>query len=165
MWWSVKKIEHLCGGEAVPSQAVSVLFFSWNGSDTYLNRADSRMSYCYQKAAALGSELSPMCRGTTKPTERPGFPVCSHARMFQAIRGPSCQQQLVEVWEQAYQDLRRSLGEGVWDRVQPSSGPFLLWSVGMYLASYFKVPCLPDPWIQNLRPQIISMKHFLETLS
>lgn len=44
----------------------------------------------------------------------------------------------------------------------PNRPPFILiWR--MYLASYFKVTCLSDPWIQNPRPQIIGMKHFLKT--
>lgn len=103
-------------------------------------------------------------RGPTKPSERPGSPVRSHAGMLQTIRGPSCQQRLFEVWAQASR-IEDHLGKGLWDCVQPHQAPFLLWSVGMYLVSYFKVTCFPDPWIQNLRPQVIGMKHFLKTLT
>lgn len=76
------------------------------------------------------------------------------------------QEQLAKSGSKSEQDLRRSSGRrSLRPCAQPSSSPFLLCSIRMYLASYLKVTCLPDPWIQNPRTQIIGMKHFLKTLT
>lgn len=65
--------EHLCGGElSLPIQSL-VLFFSQSGSDKYLSRAASRMSYCYQRAAALASELIQICGGPPNPLRDQAF--------------------------------------------------------------------------------------------
>lgn len=70
-----------------------------------------------------------------------------------------------EVWKQASQDLRRSSGRRSLKLCATLFRPLFALISRNVSGFIFKVTCLPDSWIQNPRPQIIGMKHFLKTLT